>query len=170
MPLETVPQSTCFPRGVAESAQARRGGRDHLPQEWQRASDCGLGLSNYSDCDQPLFQEEGWWKAKKPVTCVTVEVPWSKRSTGTDWNISCPWRSHHTSKRLWGPGWNHCTWCLPRTLGVVTGVGKIGANAHQMFHNLSLRTVILPGESYLKRRKYMLNAFPGFCFPCTHKP
>ncbi|NP_001351188.1 malignant fibrous histiocytoma-amplified sequence 1 homolog isoform 2 [Mus musculus] len=47
-------------RGVAEPAQARRGGRDHLPQEWQRASECGFGLPTYTDCDQPLFQEERW--------------------------------------------------------------------------------------------------------------
>lgn len=43
-------------RGVAEPAQARRGGRDHLPQEWQRASECGFGLPTYTNCDQPLFQ------------------------------------------------------------------------------------------------------------------
>lgn len=43
-------------RGVAESAQTRRRGRDHLPQEWQRASECCLGLPTHTDCDQPMFQ------------------------------------------------------------------------------------------------------------------
>ncbi|EGV96438.1 hypothetical protein I79_003634 [Cricetulus griseus] len=33
------------------------------------------------------------------------------------------------------------------------GAGKMGANMEQMFHNLNLRTVILQGESYLKKRK-----------------
>lgn len=43
-------------RGAAESAQTRRSGRDHLPQEWQWASERCLGLPTYTDCDQPLFQ------------------------------------------------------------------------------------------------------------------
>uniref|UniRef100_A0A5F8A3K0 Multifunctional ROCO family signaling regulator 1 n=1 Tax=Macaca mulatta TaxID=9544 RepID=A0A5F8A3K0_MACMU len=47
-------------QGVAESAQTRRSGRDHLPQERQRASECCLGLPTHADCDQPLFQEERW--------------------------------------------------------------------------------------------------------------
>lgn len=29
----------------------------------------------------------------------------------------------------------------------------MGTNMEQMFHNLNLRTVILQGESYLKKRK-----------------
>lgn len=33
------------------------------------------------------------------------------------------------------------------------GAGKMGANMGQMFYNLNLRTVILQGESYLKKRK-----------------
>lgn len=40
----------------------------------------------------------------------------------------------------------------------------MGANMEQMFHNLNLRTVILQGESYLKKRKKMLNGFSGILF------
>ena len=49
-----VSLSAC--RGVAESAQTRRSGRDHLPQERQRASECCLGLPTHTNCDQPVFQ------------------------------------------------------------------------------------------------------------------
>lgn len=43
--------------------------------------------------------------------------------------------------------------------------GKMGANMEQMFHNLNLRTVILQGESYLKKRKKKkLTGFSGIVF------
>lgn len=43
----------------------------------------------------------------------------------------------------------------------------------QVFDNLNLRTVILQGERYLKKRKnnkveWLLRDF--FFFPCTYKP
>lgn len=42
------------------------------------------------------------------------------------------------------------------------GAGKMGTNMEQMFHNLNLRTVILQGESYLKKReKKKLTGFSG---------
>lgn len=52
--LTHVSLSAC--RGVAESAQTRGSGRDHLPQERQRASECCLGLPTHTNCDQPVFQ------------------------------------------------------------------------------------------------------------------
>lgn len=56
---------------------------------------------------------------------------------------------------FWGPRVKPCTasGCLQRTLGELEGAGKMGTNMEQMFHNLNLRTVILQGESYLKKRK-----------------
>lgn len=47
------------------------------------------------------------------------------------------------------------------------GAGKMGANMERMFHNPNLRTVILQGESYLKKRrkkKKKLTGFSGIVF------
>lgn len=38
----------------------------------------------------------------------------------------------------------------------------MGTNMEQMFHNLNLRTVILQGESYLKKRKKKKKKLTGF--------
>lgn len=51
--------------------------------------------------------------------------------------------------------------------------GRMGENMEQMFYNLNLRTVILQGERYLKKRKKKKKsrmASQGFCFLCTYKP
>lgn len=54
VPLTPPSLSSC--RRAAESAQTGRRGRDHLPQERQRAGERCLGLPAHTDCDQPLFQ------------------------------------------------------------------------------------------------------------------
>lgn len=51
-----TPPSLSSYRGAAEPAQTGRRGRDHLPQERQRAGERCLGLPAHPDCDQPLFQ------------------------------------------------------------------------------------------------------------------
>lgn len=48
--------------------------------------------------------------------------------------------------------------------------GKMRENVEQMFYNLNLRTVILQGERYLKKKKKSRMASQGFYFPCTYKP
>lgn len=51
--------------------------------------------------------------------------------------------------------------------------GSMGEKMEQMFYNLNLRTVILQGARYLKKRKKKKKsrmASQGFCFPCTYKP
>lgn len=50
--------------------------------------------------------------------------------------------------------------------------GSMGEKMEQMFYNLNLRTVILQGARYLKKRKKKKSrmASQGFCFPCTYKP
>lgn len=49
------------------------------------------------------------------------------------------------------------------------GAGKMGTNMEQMFHNLNLRTVILQGESYLKKRKKKkVNRLLRDCDFCVH--
>lgn len=40
----------------------------------------------------------------------------------------------------------------------------MGENMEQMFYNLNLRTVILQGERYLKKRKKKSNGFSGILF------
>lgn len=45
--------------------------------------------------------------------------------------------------------------------------GRMGENMEQMFYNLNLRTVILQGERYLKKRKKKKkksNGFSGILF------
>lgn len=44
------------------------------------------------------------------------------------------------------------------------GRGTKGENMEQMFYNLNLRTVILQGERYLKKRKKKSNGFSGILF------
>lgn len=65
---------------------------------------------------------------------------------------------------FWGPRVKPCTaWGACREpLDGLEGDGKMGTNMEQMFHNLNLRTVILQGESYLKKRKKKkLTGFSG---------
>lgn len=50
------------------------------------------------------------------------------------------------------------------------GAGKMEANMERMFHNPNLRTVILQGESYLKKRrkKKTVNRLLRDCVFCVH--
>lgn len=125
-------------------------------------------ISLLSSC--PPIQEERWWKAQKPVMFVAVEFPWRKESIWTPGPFFAPGRPSALppacSVNLSD---NACLqdafWKIGEEVGRGWG-GSMGEKMEQMFYNLNLRTVILQGARYLKKRKKKKksNGFSGILF------